>query len=194
MYYTHLYGEIRKSTILLYMVFDTIKKSGRQPSWKAIHTYPSNTKHLCNICTASAQRLRRWSKIVQMQMICVCWVGGWGISYYYFCKSGLSGQYPTEKIILVFELVISVTLFFICVFQRLQWFRRILWGRQGPAVRIWRDVTSCVTEASSSTSWAVQRVTVDSPPQVYILNPTPTPTPKKRGALRGCWLNVGPLL
>ena len=33
---------------------------------------PVNTKHLYNICTASAQRLRRWSNIVQM--LCKCFV------------------------------------------------------------------------------------------------------------------------
>ena len=27
---------------------------------------PANTKHYYNICTTSAQRLRRWSNIVQM--------------------------------------------------------------------------------------------------------------------------------
>ena len=29
-------------------------------------TVPANTKHLYNICTTSAQRLRHWSNIVQM--------------------------------------------------------------------------------------------------------------------------------
>ena len=29
-------------------------------------TIPANTNHLYNICTTSAQRLRRWSNIVQM--------------------------------------------------------------------------------------------------------------------------------
>ena len=31
-----------------------------------LHGYPANTKHLYNICTTSAQRLRRWSNLVQM--------------------------------------------------------------------------------------------------------------------------------
>ena len=38
--------------------------------------YPVNSKHLYNICTTSAQRLRRWSDIVQMSYKCACayWV------------------------------------------------------------------------------------------------------------------------
>ena len=28
--------------------------------------YQANTKHLYNICTMSAQRLRRWADVVQM--------------------------------------------------------------------------------------------------------------------------------
>ena len=34
--------------------------------------------NLYNICTTSAQRLRRWTNIVQMlyKMFCVCWVSG----------------------------------------------------------------------------------------------------------------------
>ena len=35
-------------------------------------SFSENTKHLYNICTTSAQRLRRWSNIVQM--FCVHWV------------------------------------------------------------------------------------------------------------------------
>ena len=31
---------------------------------------PANTKHLYNICTTSAQRLRRWANIVQMLHKC----------------------------------------------------------------------------------------------------------------------------
>ena len=31
-----------------------------------IYKYPANTKHSYNVCTASVQRLRRWSNIVQM--------------------------------------------------------------------------------------------------------------------------------
>ena len=34
--------------------------------------FPTNTKRLYNICTTSAERLRRWSSI--MQMFCVYWV------------------------------------------------------------------------------------------------------------------------
>ena len=30
------------------------------------YVIPANTKHLYNICTMSAQRLRRWSNIVRM--------------------------------------------------------------------------------------------------------------------------------
>ena len=42
-----------------------------QRSWKAhiwylAARYPANTKHLHSICKTSAQRLRRWSNIVQM--------------------------------------------------------------------------------------------------------------------------------
>ena len=42
---------------------------------------PENTTHLYNICTTSAQRLRRWSNIVQnaIQLFCVCWEG---LTYY----------------------------------------------------------------------------------------------------------------
>ena len=39
-------------------------------------TIPVNTKHLYNICTTSAQRLRRWSNIV-IQMFCVYWDNGY---------------------------------------------------------------------------------------------------------------------
>ena len=37
----------------------------------------ANTNHLYNICTTSAQRVRRWSDIVQMlyKMFCACWGG-----------------------------------------------------------------------------------------------------------------------
>ena len=34
--------------------------------------FPANTKHLYNICTTSAQHLRRWTKIVEI--FCVYWV------------------------------------------------------------------------------------------------------------------------
>ena len=36
---------------------------------------PANTKHLHNICTTSAQRLRRWSNIVQMLYKCFVFAG-----------------------------------------------------------------------------------------------------------------------
>ena len=36
---------------------------------------PVNTKHLYNICTTAAQRLRRWSNIVQMLYKCLCLLG-----------------------------------------------------------------------------------------------------------------------
>ena len=36
---------------------------------------PANTKHLHSICTTSAQRLRRWSNIVQMLYKCVVFTG-----------------------------------------------------------------------------------------------------------------------
>ena len=36
---------------------------------------PANTKHLYNICTTSAQRLRRWSNIVQMLYKCFVLTG-----------------------------------------------------------------------------------------------------------------------
>ena len=36
---------------------------------------PANTKHLYNICTTSAQRLRRWSNIVQMLYKCFVFSG-----------------------------------------------------------------------------------------------------------------------
>ena len=35
-----------------------------------LHMYPAGTKHLYNISTMSAQRLRRWSDIVQMLYKC----------------------------------------------------------------------------------------------------------------------------
>ena len=35
-----------------------------------VETNPVNTKHLYNICTTSAQRLRRWSNVVQMLYKC----------------------------------------------------------------------------------------------------------------------------
>ena len=40
--------------------------------WHNNNGLPANTKHLYNICTTSAQRLRRWSSVVQM--LCKCFV------------------------------------------------------------------------------------------------------------------------
>ena len=39
------------------------------------HGIPENTKHLYNVCTTSAQRLRRWSTIVQMLYKCFAFTG-----------------------------------------------------------------------------------------------------------------------
>ena len=39
--------------------------------------FPANTKHLSNICTTSAQRLRRWSNIVQLLYKCFVFPGLW---------------------------------------------------------------------------------------------------------------------
>ena len=38
-------------------------------------SFPANTKHLYNICTAAAQRLRRWSTIIQMLYKCFVFAG-----------------------------------------------------------------------------------------------------------------------
>ena len=54
-------------------------------------TYPANTKHLYNICTTWAQRLRRWSNIVQMLYNVLCLLGRhnlWNVKlfeYKYIC-------------------------------------------------------------------------------------------------------------
>ena len=40
--------------------------------YKGFDCIPANTKHLYNMCTTSAQRLRRWSNIVQM--LCKCFL------------------------------------------------------------------------------------------------------------------------
>ena len=55
-------------------------KEGRHLVFAGIVFYhkvinPVNTKHLYNICTASAQRLRRWSNIVQMLYKCFVFTG-----------------------------------------------------------------------------------------------------------------------
>ena len=36
---------------------------------------PANTKHLYNICTTPAQRLRRWTNVVQMLYKCFVFAG-----------------------------------------------------------------------------------------------------------------------
>ena len=41
---------------------------------RALRT-PANTKYLYNICTTSAQRIRRWSSIVQMLYKCFVFPG-----------------------------------------------------------------------------------------------------------------------
>ena len=41
----------------------------------SLGTYPANTKHLYNLWTTSAQRLRRWSNIVQMLYKCFVFAG-----------------------------------------------------------------------------------------------------------------------
>ena len=44
------------------------------------HALPQKTQHLYDICTTSAQRLRRWSYIVHILykcfvfVFCICWV------------------------------------------------------------------------------------------------------------------------
>ena len=43
--------------------------------YMCMYTYPVNTKQLYNICTTSAQRLRRWSNIVQMLYKCLVFTG-----------------------------------------------------------------------------------------------------------------------
>ena len=51
------------------------------------HCCPANTKHLNNICTTSAQRLRRWANIVQLVYKCFA-LTGWfnaGRAYHVLC-------------------------------------------------------------------------------------------------------------
>ena len=43
----------------------------------AVASYPASKKHLYNICTTLAQRLRRWSNIVQMLYKCFVFAGIW---------------------------------------------------------------------------------------------------------------------
>ena len=40
-----------------------------------LFTVPADTKHLYNICTTSAQRLRRWPNVVQMLYKCFAFAG-----------------------------------------------------------------------------------------------------------------------
>ena len=40
-----------------------------------LNTFPANTKHLYNMCTTSAQRLRRWSNIAQILNKCFVFTG-----------------------------------------------------------------------------------------------------------------------
>ena len=42
---------------------------------KLLYTCPANTKHLYNIYTTSAQRLRRWSNVVYILYKCFVFVG-----------------------------------------------------------------------------------------------------------------------
>ena len=42
---------------------------------KLINNFPANRKHLYNIYTTSAQRLRRWSNIVEMSYECFVFTG-----------------------------------------------------------------------------------------------------------------------
>ena len=43
--------------------------------WQILTAFPANTKYLYNICTTSAQRLRRWFNIVQMLYKCFALTG-----------------------------------------------------------------------------------------------------------------------
>ena len=49
--------------------------SSRKANVPDFKSYPANTKHLYNTCTTSAQRLRRWSNIVQMLYNCLVFPG-----------------------------------------------------------------------------------------------------------------------
>ena len=51
------------------------RTSGHNQSDKHIRANPANTKHLYSICTTSAQRLRRWTNIVQMLYKCFVFAG-----------------------------------------------------------------------------------------------------------------------
>ena len=68
-------------------------------------SYPANTKHLYNICTASAQRLRRWSNIVQMLYICVRFTGYSHLCWYRNNATTLSTQHPLVSFTLSCELL-----------------------------------------------------------------------------------------
>ena len=62
-------GSRNLSTDAEQLSFRNIQKLGSQQ--------PANTKHLYTICTKSAQRLRRWSNIVQMLYKCFVFTGQW---------------------------------------------------------------------------------------------------------------------
>ena len=47
-----------------------------------VEHFQANTKHLYNICTTPAQRLRRWSNVVQMLYKWLCLLGYWGTLQY----------------------------------------------------------------------------------------------------------------
>ena len=49
--------------------------AGKPPYHSTGHPYPVYIKHLYNICTASAQRLRRWSNILQVFYKCFVFTG-----------------------------------------------------------------------------------------------------------------------
>ena len=49
-----------------------VLKGGLRPDSFHFICFPANTKHLQNICTTLAQRLRGWSDAVQMLYKCLC--------------------------------------------------------------------------------------------------------------------------
>ena len=62
----------------LYSVFRV--DGSDHPVWLQLKDFfecPTDTKHLYNICTTPAQRLRRWSSIVQMLYKCFVFFAGW---------------------------------------------------------------------------------------------------------------------
>ena len=56
--------------IISHLTHDTVQTLCQ---WRT-DTTPVNTKHLYSICTTAAQRLRRWSDIVQMLYKCFVYV------------------------------------------------------------------------------------------------------------------------